>query len=143
MIIFVRNIPANSQISELQEYVASAVKRNFFFRSGRVLKSEILVIQDTRTKAYEFHGMVHVDSDRAGARAIQQLKGRRFKNKLVMVREYKFRSWHNDRRLNLDKVSDIVQEKRLTERRRGRNVEIVKDISKIFSSPEDVSRKLL
>ncbi len=108
MIIFVRNIPANSQISELQAFVASAVKRNFFFRSGRVLKSEILVMQDMRTKAYEFHGMVHVDSDLAGARAIQQLKGRRFKNKLVMVREYKFRSWHNDRRLNVDKMPNII-----------------------------------
>ncbi|CAD6878837.1 hypothetical protein [Methylomonas albis] len=143
MIIFVRNIPANSQISELQEYVAAAVKRNFFFRSGRILKTEILVIQDTRAKAYEFHGMVHVDSDRAGARAIQKLKGRRFKNKLVMVREYKFRSWHNDRRLNLDKVPDIIRDKRLTERRCGRSVEIIKDISKIFSSSEDFSRKLL
>ncbi len=143
MIIFVRNIPANSHPSELQQYVASAVKRNFFFRSGKILKCEILVLQDKRTKVLEFHGMVHVDSDRAGERAIQQLKGRRFKNKLVIVREYKCRSWHNDRRLRHEGVALTVSEKRLTDRRRGQGVEIIKDISKMFSSPEDFARKLI
>lgn len=143
MILFVRNIPASSHPSELQQYVASAVKRNFLFRSGRILKCEILVLQDKRTKAFEFHGMVHVDSDKAGERAIQQLKGKRFKNKLVMVREYKFRTWHNDRRLRHGSVSEKIAEKRLTDRRRGEGVEVIRDITKMFSSSEDFTRKLL
>lgn len=143
MIIFVKNIPANSQTSELQHYVESAVKRHFFFRSGRVLKCEVLVLQDKRTKVFEFHGLVHVDSDKAGQRALQKLKGKRFKNKLVVVREYKFRSWHNDRRLRQDSVPDTITEKRLADRRRGQGVEVIKDISKIFSSPEDFARKLI
>ena len=143
MILFIRNIPANSHPGELEHYVSGAVKRSFFFRSGKILKCEILVLQDKRTKAFEFHGMVHVDSDKAGERAIQQLKGKRFKNKLVMVREYRFRSWHNDRRLRHGKVTDKIMEKRFSDRRRGEGLEVIKDISKMFSSYEDFTRKLL
>ena len=143
MILFIKNIPANSHPSELQHYVESAVERRFFFRSGRVLKCEILVMQDKRTKAFEFHGLVYVDSDKSGQRAIQKLKGQCFKNKRVMVREYRVRSWHNDRRLKPISVPDSIMEKRHGDRRRGQHVEVIKDMSKIFSSSEDFARKLI
>lgn len=143
MILFVRNIPVNTHISELQQYVTSGVKRSFPFRSGRVLKAEILVIQDKRTKAFEFHGLVFVDSDKTGQRAIQKLKGKRFKNKLVLVREYHHRTWHNDRRFKQEHVPNKFIEKRVTDRRRGSGVEVFKDLSRIFSSPEDFARKLI
>ncbi len=143
MILFIRNIPSTSLISELHDFVESALKKPFFFRSGRVLKCEILVIQDKRTKAYEFHGLVHVNSDKAGRRAIRQLTGKRFKNKFVVVREYAVRSWHNDRRLKYGPASEKNANKRLSERRRGEGMEFINDMSKIFSSSEDFARKLI
>lgn len=143
MIIFVRNIPVNSQPSELEHYVASAVRRRFFFRSGKILRCEILVLRDKRTRVLEFHGLVYVDSDRTGHRAIQKLKGKRFNSKLVTVREYKVRSWQNDRRLQQTQNTEKFSEKRTAERRLRQRVNTLQDASKLFSSSADFSRKLI
>lgn len=143
MIIFVRNIPVDSHPSELEHYVASVVKRRFFFRSGKVLKCEILVLRDRRTKALEFHGLVYLDSDRTGQRAIQKLKGKRFNSKLVTVREYQLRSWHNDRRLHQTQDTENFSEKRIAERRRRQRVNTLQNTPKVFSGSADFSRKLI
>ena len=139
MIIFIRQIPADTRPSELHDYVNPALKGGLFSAAGRVLKAEILFIRDKSTNMLESHGIVHVDSEAAGQRAIKRLRPARFKNKPVIVREYLQRDWHNDRRESEGHVPEDVMEKRLCNRRRGSRMEIIEDISRIFpvSAPAD------
>ncbi|WP_396643643.1 hypothetical protein [Methylomonas sp. 2B] len=142
MILFIRNVPASTHLSELEAYVAPALKRRFLFGGARILKAEILVILDKTTHTLEYHGLVHIDSDKVGLRAIKSLKGQRFKNKLVLVREYHNRNWHNDRRQTYQ-ATQALADKRVADRRRGASLEFVKDISAIFSAPKTAARKLI
>lgn len=128
MILFVRKIPSNTLPSELHDFVGPALKGGLFLRSGRILKAGILMIRNERTKWVEYHGYVHVESDKAGLRAIRKLNGKFFKNRVVIVREYKFRSWHNDPRLNNEHASPKNMERRIKDRRRGNIVVIDNEI---------------
>lgn len=118
MIIFIRKIPSNTLPSELHDFVGLALKAGLFFRSGRILGSGILVIQNHDTQTAEYHGYLHVDLEYAGRRAIKKLNGKKFKNRMVIVREYKLRNWHNDRRQN-ESQSDGFPERRIKDRRRS------------------------
>lgn len=142
MIIFIRNIPATSKLSELELFVGSVLKRTLFVPSGRVVKSEILALKDTKTQLIEYHGLVHIEPDKAARRAIKQLNGKRFHNRPVMVREYVDRSWRNDRRENHAEVFDENRHgKRKGDRRR--NLEIVQDLSRLFTTTINRARKLI
>ena len=142
MIIFLRKIPANTKYGDLVDFVTPALKGGLFRKAGRIVKVEILALHDTRLNVHEFHGLVTIEPDSAAVRAIKILKGHRFKDKLIIVRQYVHRSWHNDPRQN-HKRFDIDVEKRKTDRRRGKYLETIKDISGQFSSAGDFARKSL
>lgn len=140
MILFLRKIPANTKFGELADFVAPALKGGLLRKSGRIVKVEILALHDTRLNVHEFHGLVTVEPDSAGLRAIKLLKGRRFKDKLIVVRQYFHRSWHNDPRQS-HKRFNIDVEKRKTDRRRGKYLDVISDLSGRFSSSGDFARK--
>lgn len=142
MILFLRKIPANSKLGEIVDFVTPALKGGLFRRSGKILKVQILAQHDTLLNVHEFHGLVTVEPDSAGFRAIKLLKGRRFKDKLIIVRQYVHRNWHNDPR-QIHKQSSFDVEKRHADRRRGKYLEEIKDISGQFSSSGDFARKNL
>lgn len=141
MIIFLRKIPAGTKLSELTDFVTPALKGGWFRKSGRIINVEILTLHDIRLNTYEFHGLVTVEPDAMGFKAIKRLKGRRFKDKLIIVRQYFQRSWKNDHRLHSLQADSDIAEKRKMNRRRGKDLEIVKDISEKFSSEGDFFRK--
>lgn len=144
MIIFLRGIPASTKLSELLEFVGPAIKGGLFRKSGRVVNVKILELQDRRYKALEFHGLITVEPDAVAARAIKRLKGQRFKGKLVVVRQYFQRDWHNDPRQNHNiTVTQHLSDRRRGCRRRGKDLELMKDISESFSSTGDFVRKNL
>jgi hypothetical protein len=70
-----------------------------------------------KTNVLSFHGRIFIDDEKAGKRVIEKLHGKRFKNKIVEVREYFIRSQKNDRRLTQQPVSTEILEKRKGERR--------------------------
>lgn len=140
MILFLRKIPANTKLAEISAFVAPALKGGLFRKSGRIVKIEILALHDIRLNAHEFHGLVTVEPDSAGLRAIKLLKGRRFKDKLIIVRQYVHRSWHNDPRQS-HKRFNIGEEQRKADRRRGKYLEVISDLSEKFSSTGDFARK--
>lgn len=120
MILFIRRIPKGTLPSELREWVMPALQGSLFAKSALVEKVEILAIQDQEKGSIEFHGLIHIDSEQAGLRAIKRLRGQRIKGMPVQVREYQQRDWHRDRRLQQTTVSDnIVQQRRGDRRRRG------------------------
>ncbi len=144
MIIFIRKIPANTKLSEVIAFVEPALKRGLFRKGGIIKGAKILALRDKRLNAMEFHGLVTVEPDKVALRAIKQLKGQRFKGKFVVVRQYFQRSWHNDPRQNRAGAQgfDMI-ERRLSDRRRGKDLEIIEDISSRFSSEGDFVRKNL
>ncbi len=129
MAIFIKNIPKDSHYSDIYHFVAPALKRHFPFKSGHVAKTEILTILDKCAQKLEYHCLVLVEPEEADFSVVQKLNGKRFQNKLVIVKEYAKRDWHNDRRLNFDGVSAENLNKRVADRRRGHQVEVIKDTS--------------
>lgn len=141
MIIFLRKIPADTKLSDIEDFVTPALKGGWFRKSGRIIRIEILTLHDTRLNTWEFHGLVTVEPDEAGFRAIKRLKGRRLKDRLVIVRQYFQRSWQNDPRQNDNPVNIDFAEKRKADRRRGKDLEVIKDLTERFSSSGDFARK--
>lgn len=142
MIIFLRRIPAATKLSDLSAFVRPAIEGGFFRKPGRIVGISILELQDKRFKAMEYHGLITVEPDEVAARAIKRLKGQRFKGKLVVVRQYVQRDWHNDPRRNREiTVTQQLSDRRKICRRRGKDLELVRDISENFSSSGDFVRK--
>jgi RNA recognition motif-containing protein len=142
MFIFIRGISKNTKKSELGDFISPALVSRFHFIHGKVLNVEILMLEDKKTKLTEFHGLVNVDSDRAGRQAIKRLNGKMFKGHRVVVREYVDRAWQNDRRSNHMAVSDIPGKgNRRCDRRR--HMLVVESISHLFSATKEDARKLI
>jgi len=144
MILFIRGVPESTKISELRDFVSPALVNRMRLVNGKVLKSEVLILQDKKTKLVEFHGLVTVDSEKAGHLAIKKLNGDLFKGRRVVVREYVQRSWKNDRRENhAEKVDPPLK---ISGRRRGdrrRDMEVIQNISHMFTARKNASRKLI
>ena len=136
MIIFIRNIPAHTRPSELRDFTQPALKKWLFFSYGKIVKVEVLSIKDKVSKITEFHGLIHVDSDMAGHIVIRRLKDKLFLGKPVVVREYFFRSWHNDHRLTHKAVTLELSELRKRDRRRGANIEMVTNLSAVNAASD-------
>lgn len=141
MTLFIRGISEYTKKSDLWEFVAPELNNRLRLMHSKVVKSEILILQDKNTKSIEFHGLVHVNSERAGRHAIKKLNGKLFQGKRVAIREYIQRSWKNDRRENHAAIIDSLgQGNRQGSRRR--HMQVVPSIRHIFSSKGE-ARKLL
>lgn len=135
MILFLKDIPANTRPNELHDYVFSAFTNGGDQASGRVLKAEVMVIRDKQTNGLEHHGLVFVDSRASGMLAIQNLSGKPFSNTCVSIRPYVHRDLNNDRRL-LEASAGYQQ--RGIDRRRGDRIEIHIDLSNVFHYQDDM-----
>lgn len=142
MNIFLRRIPANTKHAEISEFVAPALKSGFFRKSGRILNVEILALQDTRVGTIEYHGLVTLDSEVAVQNAVRGLKNRRLNGRMVVVRPYYHRSWYNDPRQKQGSASEKYIEKRKGDRRRGRYLQVIKNVSDRFNSEDDFFKTL-
>ena len=141
MIIILRRIPENTKKSELIEFISPALKGGILKKTGHIEYIKILTLKDTQRNTIEYHGLVTIDSDAAAKRAIKQLNRKPFKNRNITVREYFYRSWHNDPRVNMGQWNDELKEKRKGNRRRPR-LEIVTEESIKFSSKQEDHHKL-
>lgn len=121
MILFIPNIPANTKGAELYNFVDSALQSGIIFHSrlGKIAKLEELCIRDKATDHIEYHGLVYVDTYKAGSSAIKKLYGKIFDNTEIKVREYVTRMQENDRRLSQGETPPDILDRRLAERRRN------------------------
>lgn len=144
MILFIRKIPANTKLSELIGFVEPTVKGGLFRRSGVIRDAKILALRDLKLRTLEFHGLVTVEPDNVAVRVIKKLKGKRFKGKFVVIRQYFQRDWHNDpRQHHQGGGAKVGFERRKADRRRGKDLELIEDISEKFSNAGDFVRKSL
>ncbi len=143
MNIFLRRIPANTKHVEISEFVYPALKRGFFRESGRIIDVEILALQDTRVGTIEYHGLVTLDSDDSAQNAVRRLKNRRLNGRLVLVRPYYHRSWSNDPRQQHSTEAGTFFEKRKGDRRRGKYLQMIKNVSDRFNSQDDFFKTVI
>lgn len=130
MIIFLRKIPPSTQLYELAQFVEPTLKGSIFQKTGIISCVKIFALHDQRNNTLEFHGLVTVEPDSVCKRLLRQLKTKRFKGKLIMVRQYVHRTWYNDQReFNVNLTTPKLLDRRRGCRRRGRDIEVVKDIS--------------
>ncbi len=141
MIIFLRKIPADTRYQDIEDFIEPAMKGGIFKKSGRIVRIEILALRDTRLNAVEFHALVDIEPEKVGFRVLKYLKGKRFKDRLIIVRQYFNRSWHNDPRQNYQTVPASIMERRIADRRRGKHLEKIQDSSIRFSNAGDFVRK--
>ncbi|MCQ8104134.1 DUF3240 domain-containing protein [Methylomonas sp. SURF-2] len=138
MNIFLRRIPANTQHVEISEFISPVLKSGFLKKAGQILNIEILALRDKRHDTIEYHGLVTLDSEWSVKRAVNGLKNRRLNGRYVLVRPYHHRSWDNDPRQQQAPVDDTMYlEKRHGDRRRGKNLEVIKNVSDQFSSQDE------
>jgi len=142
MILILRRIPENTKKHEIIDFLAPVLKGSLLKKEGRIESVKILILKDVVNDSIEYHGLVTIDSDAAAKRVIKQLNRKPFKNKNIAVREYFFRSWHNDPRINMGQWNEELENKRQGNRRRTRLEVITEEESIKFSSKRSDHRML-
>lgn len=148
MNIFIRRIPANTKHVEIFEFVRPALHNGLFKKPSKILNIEILVLRDTRINSIEHHGLVTLDSDSAVKHVVNGLRNRRLNGRYVVVRPYFHRSARNDPRQHANNPPNPVGfiERRKGDRRRGKYLEIIRNVAdqfnSQFSSDEDFSKAI-
>ncbi len=118
MIIILRRISENTEKQEIVDFLSPILKGGLLKRSGHIEQIKILVLRDPKRNTIEYHGLVTIDSDAAAKRVIKKLNRKQFRNRNIAVREYFYRSWHNDPRVNMHEWNEEFKNKRKTSRRR-------------------------
>lgn len=138
MIIILKNIPANTQTKEIEEFIWPAVKGGFFCKGGKIESIQIKGQRDLQLNLVEFHALVRIEPDAVAMRVIKKLNRKLFKGKHTAIDEFHHRDWHNDRRTD---AQQTVNDRRHADRRRYR-LEIIENISHLFSGKKSFHRKL-
>lgn len=136
MIIILRRIPQNTKESEIIEFISPVLKGGLLKKTGHIENVKILVLKDNQRGTIEYHGLVTIDPDSAANRVIKKLNRKLFKNRIIMVREYFYRSWHNDPRVNMHQWNEELDDKRKKNRRRAR-LEVITEESVKFGSEQN------
>lgn len=121
MIVFFRRIPEQTNSQDIIDLVEPIVTGRIYQKSGYIEDIKFLTLKDTQTKALEFHALVSIDSDIAAERVIKKLNRKLFNGKHIAVREYHYRNWHNDPRINMHEWNEELANKRKLERRGGKS----------------------
>lgn len=100
MIIILKRIPEQTKKRDIVEFFKPALKGKFFQKSGMIESIKILVLQDSITKALEYHGLVSFDSDEVAKRVEKKFNRKFFLGKYIAINEYHRRSWENDPRVS-------------------------------------------
>lgn len=143
MNLFLRRIPANTHHREIADFIKPVLQRGWLKKSGQILNIDILVLHDVRSESIEYHGLVTLDSDWAVNKAVNELKSRRLNGRFVLVKPYFHRNWDNDPRQGQSKLdADLFMERRKGDRRRGKYLEVIKNVSDHFNTQNDFVKSL-
>jgi hypothetical protein len=88
MIILIKNIPSDAMPAELCEFISPALRGGAISGRDCVKNTELMIIYDKRTQAFEFNGLVYLRNPLQGFKVIQKMNGKLFKGKAVTVRKY-------------------------------------------------------
>jgi len=122
MIIFLRNIPSETQKYEIASFIYRPYNDHYLNKPSANISLEdikFLSILDVNSNTLEKHALVNVFPNEAGKSVIKKLNGIIFKGKYIEIREYVNRSMNNDPRNELSADATInYKEQRVSDRRR-------------------------
>jgi len=101
MILFLRNIPADTLSEDINNFVASAVIPRWYLplrQTGIVLDTCIFKAKHPYSREICYHGLAEVEPALTAALAILKLNGMNLAGKMVEVRRWYERSAELDRR---------------------------------------------
>ncbi len=146
MIIFLRRINASTNKSQIIGFIEPNLNGGFFHKSGKIQNVKIMILKDAQNNNLEYHGLVTINSDAVAKRIIKKLNRKVLNGKAIMVREFQFRSWQNDPRINMHELNEEIFDKRKGSRRRIGLINISEEgevSSRNFSTPwVDINTKL-
>ncbi len=128
MIVFLRRIPQETRIEDIIDFIEPVLKGGLFKKSGQIAKIEIMIMKDNSANKLEYHAQVIIEPDMVAERVIAQLNRKPILGKHIAVREFVYRLWQNDRRVNQYGIPSI-DERRIKDRRRGKKLEVVNKIT--------------
>ena len=143
MLIFFRNIPADTNPKELARYINPSLDNGFFklFRtSGKIMKIDILAQMDPESNVVRHHGLVTIKPEKAGKRMIKRLYRTPFRGRIIIIREFINRARQNDRRKYSPKKTSPLNNRRTTERRLH-ILEKITNLGDSFSGRPQFARK--
>ncbi len=141
MIIILRRISENTEKQEIVDFLDPILKGGLLKKSGHIEHIKLLILRDPNKNTIEYHGLVTIDSDSAAQRVIKKLNRKQFRNRNIIVREYFYRSWHNDPRVNMHEWNDEFKNKRKGSRRRI-DLEVVSEESIKFNR-DDIEHPII
>lgn len=123
MDIFIRRLPKSTTRLDLIQFAAEALEPHWhlleFSPIGRLRGCEIIRIADELQDNVEYHGIIHVEPQKAGLAVIDRLNGTFLNNKKVDVRQFHQRSAQHDRRRHQPQPLPVeISEQRKRDRRR-------------------------
>ncbi|MCD2449288.1 RNA-binding protein [Methylicorpusculum oleiharenae] len=119
MLVLLKRIPSDTSKYEISSFFGSALKGGFFAKRGYIHDIKIMMIKKNhKNTAFEFYGLVRVEPEPVGQRAIKQLNGKQINGKNIAVIEFYSRNWHNDPRLRRNHINLPFQDRRRNERRK-------------------------
>ncbi len=122
MIIFLRNIPSETQKYEIASFINRPYNDRYLDKPSAYISLEdikFLSILDVNSNTLEKHALVNVFPNEAGKSIIKRLDGTTFKGKCIEIREYVNRTMNNDPRNELSADAIInYNERRVSDRRR-------------------------
>jgi len=147
VIIILERISAKTDIQDIQDFIAPALKGHIFQKSGRLGYIKIEILKDNINGMHEYYALVLVNSDLAAQRIVKKKNMHLLGGRRVKVRQYFVRSWRNDPRNKDDQKNETTVDMRQDDRRKSALEKIVKEkIAKEqdvkFSSDKVFNRKL-
>ncbi len=139
MIIILRKIPPETMYEDILAFVEPALKAKWFSKEGYIEEVKILIINDNDRETVEHHGLIRINPDSSAQKAIKLLNRKSILGKRIAVREYQYRSWHNDPRGNLNKRLGKILHRRKGSRRRP-NLESILANATTFTSDKSFHR---
>lgn len=118
MIVILRKIPPETMYEDIIEFVEPALKAKWFSKDGFIEEVKILAINDNDEKTVEHHALIRINPDSSAKKVIKLLNRKPILDKRITVREYRYRSWQNDPRGNLNKRLGKILLRRAGSRRR-------------------------
>lgn len=134
MIVFIRRIPKNTTTDDICEFIIPALKGGFFSGAGYIVHCEILKFLDIRTGQIECHGLIKLNSDKIAKYVIRKLNGQKLNCKPVKVSEYVIRSRCNERRQDFNAMKSYLNNRRVADRRRYKNIVVIGDEFPVITS---------
>jgi len=119
VIIVIEKISSKTDIQDIREFIAPALKGHIFQKPGRIGYIRIEILKDNIDGVHEYYALVLVSSDAAAERIIKKKNLHFLGGEQVKVRQYFVRSWHNDPRNKGGQKNEAIVDMRQDDRRKS------------------------